>query len=202
MLKSTALLFIALVSFSAYAESGIELEDHIESLDCEEISSTFESDYVEETNYVIEGNDSSMNTDGEQLQDSDSSSNDITLEFVKQVHENNRRLIEGTISISSLYGAYRGTWAIIPTTTKGLVSVPSGSTVPGTSAYYVKLLQSCLNSLGFNAGTPDGVYGPKTAKAIKNFQTAQGITSDGIAGQITWAYIDIRIDTYGITVVF
>lgn len=49
----------------------------------------------------------------------------------------------------------------------------------------VKLLQSYLNKLGFNAGTTDGIAGANTDKAIKRFQNANGLTVDGLAGRAT-----------------
>lgn len=165
--------------------------------------------YAEEE--IISSEIETISSDSEGLSDSldvveevfsKASSYDISSQFVAQVHEYNRKLVEGKLSSNNLSSGLRGTWAIISTTAHGLVSVPSGSVIPGASSYYVRLLQSSLNSLGYNAGTADGIYGPNTANAIKHFQSAQGITSDGIAGQITWAYIDIRLDTYGITVVF
>ncbi len=50
----------------------------------------------------------------------------------------------------------------------------------------VALLQAILNRLGFNAGTPDGIFGRKTERAVLRFQQAEGLTSDGVVGQNTW----------------
>ena len=44
-----------------------------------------------------------------------------------------------------------------------------------------------------------GIYGTKTKSAIKSFQRNNGLTVDGIAGEMTWRYIDIRVDTYSET---
>ena len=78
-------------------------------------------------------------------------------------------------------------------------TVYSTATVPGASSYYVRLLQACLNYLGYNSGSADGIYGTKTKSAIKSFQRNNGLTVDGIAGEMTWRYIDIRVDTYSET---
>jgi peptidoglycan hydrolase-like protein with peptidoglycan-binding domain len=43
----------------------------------------------------------------------------------------------------------------------------------------VKQIQVQLNQLGYNAGTPDGLYGPGTGKAIEAFQKSQGLMVDG-----------------------
>ena len=32
----------------------------------------------------------------------------------------------------------------------------------------------------------DGIFGPKTATAVRGFQRALGITVDGIVGPLTW----------------
>lgn len=48
-----------------------------------------------------------------------------------------------------------------------------------------KDLQFALNKLGFDCGTPDGVIGPKTLKAIKMFQVEHSLVADGIVGPNT-----------------
>ena len=40
-------------------------------------------------------------------------------------------------------------------------------------------IQSRLGRLGFGAGTPDGIVGPNTRKAIKGFQRRAGLPADG-----------------------
>jgi len=45
----------------------------------------------------------------------------------------------------------------------------------------VKVLQSLLNTLGHDAGAPDGLLGPNTRAAIKRFQASQGLPADGFA---------------------
>ncbi|QUI24500.1 peptidoglycan-binding protein [Vallitalea pronyensis] len=49
----------------------------------------------------------------------------------------------------------------------------------------VKAIQSQLNKVGFNCGTPDGYFGTGTKRAVKNFQTSKGLTSNGIVDYIT-----------------
>lgn len=60
----------------------------------------------------------------------------------------------------------------------------------GATGEQVKNLQEILNKLGFNSGTIDGIFGNKTAAAVKAFQTANGLTVDGIVGKNTWTAID------------
>lgn len=49
----------------------------------------------------------------------------------------------------------------------------------------VKKLQENLNKLNFNCGTPDGTFGAGTETALKNFQKANKLTVDGLAGSAT-----------------
>lgn len=49
----------------------------------------------------------------------------------------------------------------------------------------VKLIQSRLKALGYNVA-PDGRFGPITEKAIKAFQKANKLASDGLVGKNTW----------------
>lgn len=75
-------------------------------------------------------------------------------------------------------------------TTRGSVFVPATARVPGTTAYYIRLLQCSLNALGYSCGAADGIYGANTYNAIVAFQTKQKLNSiDGIAGADTWREI-------------
>jgi len=56
----------------------------------------------------------------------------------------------------------------------------------GSRGPVVRELQTLLNKRGFNCGTPDAVFGPKTKQAVVAFQQAQGLSKDGIVGQNTW----------------
>lgn len=47
----------------------------------------------------------------------------------------------------------------------------------------VRELQRRLNRLGFDAGYVDGVFGPQTAEAVREFQLNVGLRVDGIAGR-------------------
>ncbi|GGH76448.1 cell wall-associated NlpC family hydrolase [Pullulanibacillus pueri] len=57
----------------------------------------------------------------------------------------------------------------------------------GDRGQAVKDLQSTLNNLGYHAGTVDGIFGSTTLNAVKSFQKAQGLQSDGIVGPNTRA---------------
>jgi peptidoglycan hydrolase-like protein with peptidoglycan-binding domain len=69
------------------------------------------------------------------------------------------------------------------------VGAPAGAATKNSTsdAASVEVLQRQLNALGCNAGTIDGKLGPKTVAAVRWFQTAAGITADGIVGVVTWS---------------
>lgn len=46
-------------------------------------------------------------------------------------------------------------------------------------------VQTALSKLGFDTGKADGIDGPKTQAAVKKFQTATMIPTDGIVGPQT-----------------
>lgn len=49
----------------------------------------------------------------------------------------------------------------------------------------VRDLQRRLNRLGFDAGYDDGLFGPQTVAAVREFQLNAGVGVDGIAGRTT-----------------
>ncbi|HSG78184.1 MAG TPA: peptidoglycan-binding protein [Acidimicrobiia bacterium] len=57
----------------------------------------------------------------------------------------------------------------------------------GSRGSLVVDLQNVLNELGHDAGTADGIFGPRTAAAVRAFQGDAGITVDGIVGSGTRA---------------
>lgn len=55
----------------------------------------------------------------------------------------------------------------------------------GSVGNEVTSIQNALKSRGYYTGAVDGIFGSKTLAAVKNFQKAQGLTVDGIAGPQT-----------------
>ncbi|MCD7803076.1 MAG: peptidoglycan-binding protein [Clostridiales bacterium] len=73
------------------------------------------------------------------------------------------------------------------TTTEGGFDVSTLSTIKkGSTGAQVKSLQSLLNGKAGASLDVDGSCGSKTVAAIKSYQSAQGLTVDGIAGVNTW----------------
>ena len=60
----------------------------------------------------------------------------------------------------------------------------------GSRGNSVKELQKKLNSLGFNAGVVDGIFGTKTRSAVMDFQRKNGLVVDGIVGKATQSKLD------------
>jgi lysozyme len=56
----------------------------------------------------------------------------------------------------------------------------------------VQEMQTLLNAQGFNVGTADGDFGPKTKAQVIAFQKAKNLAPDGIVGAATWAALERR----------
>lgn len=63
----------------------------------------------------------------------------------------------------------------------------------GSTGTAVKTLQNNLNTLGYNCGTTDGIFGTNTKNAVKAFQKNQNIEVDGIVGSVTAARISAAL---------
>ncbi|MGL4849845.1 MAG: N-acetylmuramoyl-L-alanine amidase [Clostridium sp.] len=76
-------------------------------------------------------------------------------------------------------------------TVDGLAGAKTSDACPtlsiGNKGKIVQLIQIKLNSLKFNCGVVDGVFGASTKTAIIAFQSNKGLTADGIMGDKTWS---------------
>lgn len=61
----------------------------------------------------------------------------------------------------------------------------------GSKGTEVTLLQTTLNKLGGYGLTEDGIFGPKTEAAVKDFQKKKGLDVDGIVGPKTWTALGV-----------
>ena len=77
-----------------------------------------------------------------------------------------------------------------PTVTVPSATIDTSLLKKGDSNEYVKVLQQKLISLGYLSGTADGVFGNLTYRAVKEFQKANALTADGIAGSQTIAALN------------
>ncbi|MCC5912363.1 MAG: LysM peptidoglycan-binding domain-containing protein [Clostridiaceae bacterium] len=55
----------------------------------------------------------------------------------------------------------------------------------------VERLQRLLRDAGFDPGTIDGIFGPRTEAAVIAFQRSKGLTPDGIVGIRTWTALGV-----------
>lgn len=56
----------------------------------------------------------------------------------------------------------------------------------GSKGVAVRGLQRMLLARGYDVEEIDGRFGPKTEKAVKAYQSAEGLDDDGIVGPKTW----------------
>jgi peptidoglycan hydrolase-like protein with peptidoglycan-binding domain len=61
----------------------------------------------------------------------------------------------------------------------------------GDSGLAVRQLQERLRDQGYNPGAIDGVFGPQTERAVRQFQRANGLYVDGVAGRETLTALGI-----------
>lgn len=76
----------------------------------------------------------------------------------------------------------------------------TGTLSTGSSGAAVKSVQQKLMMLGYNCGTSgaDGDFGSGTLTAVKNFQSANGLTVDGIVGANTHAKLDAKYNALNV----
>lgn len=60
----------------------------------------------------------------------------------------------------------------------------------GSQDEAVTRLQEGLQQLGYDPGAIDGIFGPKTESAVKEFQTNNGLAADGVVGPKTWTALE------------
>jgi peptidoglycan hydrolase-like protein with peptidoglycan-binding domain len=59
----------------------------------------------------------------------------------------------------------------------------------GQSSDWVVYLQQCLRAAGYWGGGDDGAFGDELEAAVVQFQSAYGLTADGVVGASTWAHL-------------
>ncbi|MGH9280675.1 MAG: peptidoglycan-binding domain-containing protein, partial [Acidimicrobiales bacterium] len=62
----------------------------------------------------------------------------------------------------------------------------------GSKGEDVRTVQRLVTHHGHPAAD-DGLFGPMTAQAVKDFQTAKGLTVDGIVGNQTWGALLVDV---------
>jgi peptidoglycan hydrolase-like protein with peptidoglycan-binding domain len=78
------------------------------------------------------------------------------------------------------------------------IKVPSSAPIGPTSPpKTIKQLQQALKMLGYDVGTPDGIWGDKTSKAVKKFQRKHKLDADGLVGAKTARAINKELAAQG-----
>jgi peptidoglycan hydrolase-like protein with peptidoglycan-binding domain len=60
----------------------------------------------------------------------------------------------------------------------------------GSRGEFVAYLQQLLIAAGHDPGPVDGIFGPRTEAAVREFQQANGLQVDGVVGIQTWTALD------------
>ncbi|MCE3246482.1 MAG: hypothetical protein K0R41_307, partial [Geminicoccaceae bacterium] len=69
----------------------------------------------------------------------------------------------------------------------------------GSKGEAVKGLQNALNTRSSAVVSVDGVFGPATENAVKEFQSDAGLAEDGIVGPDTWGALYVYLVQQGDT---
>ncbi|SDX32349.1 N-acetylmuramoyl-L-alanine amidase [Amycolatopsis xylanica] len=104
---------------------------------------------------------------------------DVPVEQAIRAFQQRRGLITDGVVGPATYRALRG--ASFHLGSRPLAYLIS-SPVHGDDVF---ALQERLTELGFDAGRPDGAFGPQTERALKDFQRNFGLVADGICGPST-----------------
>ena len=112
--------------------------------------------------------------------------------------------IVATLSVGGAWLASNGTTSTPASSIAGALPEASGAVSSSGSASSswkvehsasVAALQRELADLNYYEGPIDGVAGPATVEAIKDFQRANGLAVDGVAGPATTALINRQMKT-------
>lgn len=72
-------------------------------------------------------------------------------------------------------------------------AVSAASVKQGSRGNTVKSIQTKLKNWGYYTGSVDGIFGAKTAAAVKSFQKANGLKADGVVGTQTASKMGISL---------
>jgi peptidoglycan hydrolase-like protein with peptidoglycan-binding domain len=103
-------------------------------------------------------------------------------------------------NVVSVTDATAGTNAAVPVVVDNAEAVPqtTGEMAAGVASSTTdkatpKQIQQALKNAGFYSGKIDGTIGPKTKKAIEEFQAQNGLKADGKVGARTWKALSAHL---------
>jgi peptidoglycan hydrolase-like protein with peptidoglycan-binding domain len=88
--------------------------------------------------------------------------------------------------------AHRGLYSALTESPVKVLRPGAGYARPNGGSSRVRELQSELRELGLQPGRVDGLYGPRTERAVRRLQRRAGLEVDGVAGRRTLTAIDER----------
>ncbi len=91
--------------------------------------------------------------------------------------------VDGTVGVGTFRRLEEARWNL----GDRIISYSAGHLVAGDD---IAQLQQRLNTLGFDSGRVDGVFGPDTDRALRDFQRNVGTDVDGTCGPEVWRALD------------
>ena len=99
----------------------------------------------------------------------------------------------GNITLSLLYSEVDSGASSGSSSSEEATSTNPNTLKYGSTGSRVTELQNNLKKLGYSVGTVDGKFGAATKRAVIAFQSANGLTPDGLAGAQTLAMITAKV---------
>ncbi len=124
-------------------------------------------------------------------------SNGLSLFLVKEIKM--KRIMILLLVLIAASGSIVGTIGLLRTRKSSETNVASASAIESVYSATANIteVQKRLKKWGYYTGSVDGINGPKTIAAVKNFQRKYGLTADGIVGPLTAAKMGITISGGG-----
>lgn len=112
------------------------------------------------------------------------------LEFINAVIPKNRLYKEAQKVVETMVDLKaRNAWASKPADLT-LATVNKKTKKPALISH----IRACLENFGYSNNRSSTVYDSNLETAIKSFQSDNGLVADGVAGNITWSYLEKSLD--------